>query len=293
MSETNSENLPALYEQSESQLLEALGFKHTQFGNGLPLLKVNVDDEDENGNTIPRGQWSLYGEDGRVFGKKASFRPYYAAYQYSHFDSNTMQLISKSIFFQNFSDEVFDTVGTYKCGKLPRKQIKTLTDHEQELQRKIKLAHTFFGLASVEGTNPKGEKAKVVDVPCMLVCRGANYMPMTEFFESLNRVNIPPYSVVVELDLKREKNGGVTYWTYQPDVIKEGLKLTTPDFELIKKFIDTVAAENKDVFELWRKQNVSVKRGTKTITNGSTVDAALNDSVDDLVKGKSDVSPFT
>ena len=115
-----SENLPAVLKANlptdyatldQRDFLSATGMGSDDFGLGLPSLRVNYDDQDNDGNSIPRGQWSLYKDGVRHFAKDVSFRVMYATYQYSHYDATEGKTLSQSIHFSRFGEEVYDSTG--------------------------------------------------------------------------------------------------------------------------------------------------------------------------------------
>lgn len=249
-------NLPANLEELDAHALAKLtGQKEDRTGNSLPTLRVNYDDQDGDGNDIPRGQWSCYLSDGRrVFAKKVSFRVFLTKYQYSHYNSDKQEFVSVSVYFDKFGDEAPDTAGGFKCNKVTRKQLADLTDAEKLIQKEIKASRVCFGLLSVEGVNPRGEPVSTENEPVMFYARGTNFMPMSDYIKTASASEGWLGAVKTKLSLKREKNGNVTYWTVVPETA-DTIKYGKDDLELLRMFYDTVEAENKEILEKhWEAQ---------------------------------------
>ncbi len=240
-------NLPANLDTISPQELAILtGQTQERDGNGLPTLRVNYEDQDDDGNKIPRGEWVAYRPDGvKVFSPIAKFRPILSVFQYNHYDADKQELVSKSVYFRTFKDEVPDTAGGFRCGKVKKKDFDKMPPAEQEIQKKIKLSRVLFGSLSLQGVDQKGAAQEIVDMPCMFYARGSHYMPMTNFIEALK---VPMQQVEVEMALNRVKNGGVVYWEVVPSYNREVvLPITKDTLDLLRQFGDTVGAENDQI----------------------------------------------
>jgi hypothetical protein len=248
------ENLPANLDHTTDILafMKATGQGAERDGLDLPSLRVNYNDEDDDGNKIPLGHWSIFGPEGQVFAEEVTLRPMFATYQYSHFDVNAAQTLSTSVHFMDLlQKEVPDSTGGSKCGKLPRKVIDTLSEAEQKEQRDIKLSRVVFGLVTCEGVDRRGKKAKLKDLPCVFYARGTHYMAVSNLLENLFRSRTPMQSQILRLELKREKNKGVRYWTVIPT--KEGeVEITADDMATSADFCRTAVAESEAIENKYR-----------------------------------------
>lgn len=251
-------NLPTTLDGlSAHELMVMTGFKQEFDGSQLPALRVNYDDEDDDGNEIPRGAWALTTEVDNnlvtIFSKEpVFFRPLFNTRQYSHYDADTQKMIAVSVHFQKWGDEVPDSAGGFKCGKVTKKQFEQLTEAEQEVQKKIKLSNVLFGLVTMSGVTRTGNKISVENVPCLFYARGTHYMPIDGFLDKLRKTNTPPQTVVIKFDLERKKNGGVTYWEVVPTTEKD-VPFVAADLEIMTKFTETIKAENAQILDKWKK----------------------------------------
>jgi hypothetical protein len=248
-------NLPTNFETlSPEELLILSGFKSPDsYQSSLPTLRVNYEDADDDGNDLPRGQWTISHEGVRVFGKVARLRPIVSTLQYRHFDKDKKAIVSTSVHFNSFNQEIPDDTGGYKCGKVTRKKYETLSPVEQAIQKEIKLSRVIFGLVSIDGVNQKGEPTTVENLPCVFYARGTNYMPMDNFFKSIEGV-VLPQEIEIVMSLKREKPDGVVFWVVEPSYDKKNkLKVDKEIFDLMRKFSDTVKAENDQIVDKFSK----------------------------------------
>lgn len=272
---TLSENLPTNIEDYTDEMLLALAGLGQGTGSSLPSLRVNYDDEDDDGNEIPRGQWVIWSDGGPVFSKEVQFRILYQAMQYSHYDVDEGKQISKSVFFRGFDEEIYDSIGTEKCGRVTKKVFETLTKAEQKDQKKRKLARVCFGTVSMTGVDKRGEAATIENLPCVFYARGTNFMPITEALNDMEKQKVVPQRVTMLLSLLRHKNDGVTYWQVVPSYDGENTKLVEEDLALIDAFHKTVVAESEEVYEAWRKANI--KNGAGSADISVDLDAASED----------------
>ena len=287
-----SENLPVNLETvSAREMAELTGFRQETTGNGLPVLRVNYDDQDKDGNEIPRGQWTVLDVDGvAVYAKEVQLVPMYATYQYSHYDADLGKQISVSTHFRKWSEEVPDSAGGYKCGKIPRKEVEKLSGPEKDLQRKIKLSRVVFGLLTATGLTKQGTERTITNLPVVFYARGSNYMPMEDFLNKLNDDNIMPQTVVANLALKREKNNGVTYWEVVP-TNSGSRKITKDDFDAIRVFDGLVRNENDSILDKFAKARTKGTRRSDEILSEKYRDKVIEGTSKSLADDLNDTVP--
>ena len=260
-------NLPAnLDELSSHDLAKLTGQQEERTGNTLPTLRVNYDDEDADGNTIPRGQWSCYMADGRrIFAKEVQIRIFMTKYQYNHYNIDKGEHVSTSIYFDKFGDECPDTAGGFKCNKVPRKKLDELTEAEQKVQKDIKTSRVCFGLLTAEGINPRGEPVSVENEPVMFYAKGTHFMPISGYINKTAASEGWLAGVVTKLGLTKKKNGAATYWEAVPETVGT-VKCGKEEFVILRQFYDTVEAENKVVYDKWE-----AAQKNKPLENGEEV----------------------
>lgn len=302
-------NLPANLD-NERDLMKASGQQPDEpLGLALPVLRVNYDAEDDGGGSLPRGRWAMSLTDGtKVYADKRAqviFRPIFVTQQYSHFDSEKGKMVSKSVHFQSWNDEVPDSTGTFKCGKKPKKVREELSDAEKALQDKIKLSRVLFGVATFDALRFEGDldengnrpatAHRVESLPCVLYAKGTNYMPMTNFLDGLTDRKIPMQKVNINITkLILHKNGQVKYWEVVPEFGGEA-QVTQEDLDLLRDFAETAKAETDQVLEKFEaaqkkkggKEGLAEALSVGQLTAGATGDleADLNDPLPDHLAG--------
>src|SRR5690349_21111015 len=82
----------------------------------LPRLSVNRDAEDEEGKSQPLGHFSISRQnDTPLFSKECTLRVFINAYQYQEYSPVEGKYTHRSVIIKKFSEEAFDTKGTFAC----------------------------------------------------------------------------------------------------------------------------------------------------------------------------------
>ena len=92
---------------------------------GLARLAINHASEDEEGNALPRGHFSLITDDGIFYGEKATIRPFMRTYSYSVWDNEESTYKSRTGKEPAFNSELYDTEGGVECGRLEARELET------------------------------------------------------------------------------------------------------------------------------------------------------------------------
>lgn len=214
-------NLAVLETENKKELMEYLGQTNTFFDTGsgstdFPTLRVNYDDEDRDGNRIPRGEWTFPYNGQNVYAPTVDMRIMLVRMQYSHYNQEERNQTAVSIYFSDFNDKIADNTGGYKCGKLPKNQLNDLSEAEKKHQSEIKLAKVCFGFVSCSARTAEGGELEIENYPVVFYARATHYMPMARYLENLTRQGKLVLSVITQLDLSKKKRGSVTYWEVVP-----------------------------------------------------------------------------
>lgn len=285
-------NLPANLDTLDTKALMELTGQTQAFAKGHPVLRVNYDDATEDGLEIPRGQWTITTPEGQpIYAKTCQFVPILCTLQYNHYDEVKQQVSSTSVHFQSWSDEIIDSSGGLKCGKVTRREFAKLPPEEQAKQKKIKLSKVIHGFLTMTGVDPLGEKKTVENLPVVFYARGTNYMPMDGYFESLAKKGLPMQGRVAELSLKRLRNDGVTFWEVVPVAGAEA-PVTNDTFEAIKTFAEGIAEENKAITEKWQKARSKGDVPGQAALAAKVVQATASVPFDDSLDGTNLANDF-
>lgn len=249
-------NLPAnIKDVSPDELMALTGQDVPMGGLNMPSLRINYHEEDDDGNQLPRGQWTMSVDGTQVFAPTVNVRILFATHQYGHYDTDKNKQVSTSVHFQNWSDDIIDDAGGFRCGKVSRDRLDTLSEAEQAVQKDIKLSRVLFCLVDIVGVDKAGEPVEGKAVPAVFYAKGTNFMPMTDYLKMLTRNKKLMQKVVTKFDIQRKKNGTLTYFEVVPSEDGEVDSITKEDMELLADAVDAVKLENDRVTKKWEKVN--------------------------------------
>lgn len=235
----------------------------------IPVLKVNGSDEEE-GKTAPKGTFTYDDGEKVLYANICTVRSFVKAYQYRLFDGKNPDNKDMSIIFNNFGQELRSMSGLMACGKMNKKAYISLganvSTQQKYLQDNVKCKLIIFGVVSGKFTDV--ETKKEVDLKDALfswVVSQSGYMAMDQAVTSIEKERRPIPLTEINLTLKKDKNGSVTYFFPVPVVSDKSVPL--------------VAERDSDY----------LKRINKFISDTNTV---VNDSYNEVIKGKSNDNSF-
>ena len=252
----------ALYNgMTPDQLMAAMGAGDQQqsesTGNRLPLLKVNYQDEDDDGNELKKGVFALTLPSGTVYGKDVTVRVFADYMQYLDYDPNENAVVNKTI-IHRVGDEPIDETGSVRCGKPTSKDLREMDADTKLKYKDITCFRYLYSTVTIaDATDGAGNAVEVQDVPCLLRLKGASFLAFSQdVIEPCKNLKLKFMQVASKLVTTRQKNGSVTYFTvgFSPD-FQNKMEISTDDLQFMSKILDTVNAENKGVIE---KHNASL-----------------------------------
>ncbi len=220
--------------------------------NALTMLKINRDHEDDNGNAIPAGSFSVNTDTGFVYAKTMKLQLFMQRYQYLHYDQAENEMVSKSVMANNLypQTEIPDNIGGMRCGSVPASQRDTLSADEALKQKDIKCFRMLFGKVTFnDAVNSAGESVEVADVPVLWRARGSNFMPISKPLDALSAQKKPFIFYSLNASLTKMKNGGLVYYVADFEVGDGPLDFTEADQVLLQDFNDYIDNENKRVMK--------------------------------------------
>ena len=231
----------------ERALAAALGLATEQRTELLPLLKINLEDEDDEGNTLPRGKFMVTGQDKTVYADKVRIRPLSQMFQWLHYDPSENRVANKTIIVPRLNYEARDQKGGLKCGKPASKVLKA----DPELAKKYKDITCFrlvHCLVSYEGVDAQGKKATVENVPALLRLKGANFSAFEEEVVDKLPKGKKLYDYWVELSATKKKNGSVVYYVYSYEVdLGNPAPLDQLTYDTMLHIVDMIKEENAKI----------------------------------------------
>jgi hypothetical protein len=252
-------------------------------------LKINRDHEDDSGNSLPAGSWSVSLPDKMVYAKEIDFQVFAQRYQYLHYDAEVNEMVNKSTMAKNLypQTEIPDMLGTFRCGSVPASQRENLSAEKAMQQKNIKCFRMLFGKATflnaVDETGKKVDDA--VDVPILWRARGSNFMPISVPMDALTAQKKPFIFYKLHVSLDKKKNGGLVYYVGKFGTAPKLVDFTPADQDTLAYFMDYINAENSAVMKQYddslRKQGRMVDQEAVTVTS----EDVLNDDLPESLTG--------
>ena len=246
----------------------------------LPELKINSQVDDENGNTLPRGDFYIKGLEKVAYAKSVTFRPLAHGYQYLHYDTQQNKLAAKSRIIANFGEEARDTNGTIRCGKPISAVLREMPPEKREKFKDITCFRQVRGLVSFTGTTVDGETVEYTNQPVILMLKGSNFSPFEdEFMKKIPR-NRNIWDFQTTITSKRNKNGSVIWYTFHfdPD-LKNPLGLDQDVVDSISAIADAIRAENLRVDKAYKAALANEKLDRAAI---EAIEDALESDLEDI-----------
>ena len=259
MSDNNLVNIKG---RSDEQIMEAIGQDDgSSMGTNIPRLAINRTPEDDDGNQLPVGHFSVYDSNvgQNVYGKPITFRPFISAMQYMHYDADKGEYVNRSIIFKSWKEEAIDILGGTRCGKIPFKDRSTLTPEQLEQQRTIRCYKLVYGLLSFnDGKTAQGNAHNVENLPILYRVTGTAFTPVSTALDQLKKRKKLMFNCTFTLNTKRQKKGGNVFYVPEIQVnAEENLQLSDMDMETLKVFQDSINEENAEVIDLYNKAKSS------------------------------------
>lgn len=243
----------------------------------LPLLKINLEDEDDMGSPLPKGKFIITNQEDTVYADKVRIRPLSQMFQWVHYDPDQNKSVNRTLIIPNFRSEARDEKGGVKCGKPASKVLK----ENPELAKQYKNITCFrlvHCLVSYEGKTASGEQVTVENVPTLLRLKGANFSGFEEQVVDKLPKGKKLYDFWVEVSASKKKNGSVTYYVYDYAVdLGNPVALDQPTYDTMLHIVEIVKAENARV---QTKYDQAIRGGSIDSAAMSAVDTIDSDSLE-------------
>tara|TARA_B100000900_G_scaffold355661_1_gene324999 strand:- start:572 stop:1432 length:861 start_codon:yes stop_codon:yes gene_type:complete len=282
MSDNNLVNIKGM---SDEQIMQAIGQDDgSSMGTNIPRLAINRTPEDDDGNQLPVGHFSVYDSNvgQNVYGKPITFRPFISAMQYMHYDADKGEYVNRSIIFKSWKEEAIDILGGTRCGKIPFKDRSTLTPEQLEQQRTIRCYKLVYGLLSFnDGKTAQGNAHNVENLPILYRVTGTAFTPVSTALDQLKKRKKLMFNCTFTLNTKRQKKGGNVFYVPEIQVnAEENLQLSDMDMETLKVFQDSINEENAEVIASYNKAKSS------KLNNEDKIDAEVVEDFNDAAPEK-------
>ena len=256
-------NLVDVKSMSNEDIMKAIGQDDGSSTPSLPRLMINRNPEDDDGNRLPIGSFSIYHNDAgeNIYGKPIKFRPFISAMQYMEYSAEEEAYLSRSIIFKNWKDEPIDTVGGVRCGKVPFKDRANLSADELADQRSKKCYRLVYGEVTFTGKTASGADYEVKDYPVLWRVTGTQFNPVGNALKSISQRKKLMFNCLLTLETEKKKAGANVFYIAKIAVDADaGIKLTKADEDTLRNFQELIDTENTEVFELYKQ----AKKGKAT-----------------------------
>jgi|TARA_R110000796_G_scaffold21969_2_gene64129 hypothetical protein len=256
---TNKANVaPSLKDMSVAELATLTGQEvSNNEGQSLPRLAINHAEEDNDGKTIPRGQFSLKLPDGvTAYAKEAHIRIFYRLFTYSRWDVEQGSFGCQTIQTTSLGADFYDTEGNMRCGRLTKDEAAGLAKDspEMNLHKSVKCNQILYNTVQlVDPVDADGHKVVMPDeVPSVWYIRGSSFIPVSDHIKMIARQKQIMCTVVNKATTARRKMAGNSYYVPVMATLKT-VEIKDTDQELMTKFFETKEAINNKVMGQWRE----------------------------------------
>lgn len=276
--------LVTLDASKEREIAAMLGLT-TETRELMPMLKINLEDEDDQGNPLPKGKFMVTGQEQTVYADKVRIRPLSQFFQWVHYDPDQNKSINKTLMIPRLNVEARDEKGGTRCGKPNSKFLKE-NPEEAKKYKNITCFRLIHCLVSYEGKTADGEKATVENVPALLRLKGANFSAFEDEVTDKLPKGKKLYDFWVELSATKKKNGSVTYYVYNYAVdLGNPAPLDQVTYDTMLHIVGMVKAENDRINAKYEaairgKSVDSSALKAVEIVEGDVIDTLEDDLVD-------------
>ena len=253
---------------SEQDLQKLLGSDNFTSEPKLARLSVNYATEDNDENTLPRGQYRLYDPESRntVFAKDVKFRPFVRTYMYNVWDNEENQFSCRTVQCKSMGDPFHDTNGGEKCGRMSKEEQNALPSDSAVLtqQKNIKCVQVIYGLATIEGKSATKEDYTLENVPSVWYVKGASFIPISDWFKAIDKEKKLYATTVGKLETIKQKRGGIQFWISRATTV-ETKDFSKKDRVVLESFIGDIMDHNNDIMEKHREAKKTHPEGSEIL----------------------------
>ena len=251
LNEENMAKLAAMVGQTETRATTT---------QGLPRLAIEQQADNDDGEPLPKGNFRIRLDNSTVYAKEITVRIFVRYYSYDLWNQNSPEDSIRTVLAPSLSDDFPDTSGGMKCGKLSKQEVEGLAPNslEHAKQKSIKCTQVVYGVitGATNATDNAGDTVDLAGTPFIWSARGSAFMPVANYIREVPSNKII-FGQKVKIATKRNKNGGITYYTpafYEPQAVK----ISDEDVETLNTFIQDIERANERVLKLYneRKENV-------------------------------------
>ena len=252
-------------EANMAKIAEMIGQKDTSNSNasqGYPRLAIEQQNENTNGDVLPKGSYRFKVSGKSVYTKDVEVRFFVRYYGYDFYNNENPEESVRTVLQPSLSDDFPDTAGGDRCGKLSKDEVAALPANsiEHARQKNLKATQVVYGLgAKGKGETVHGDELNLAGTPFVWSARGSAFMPVANFIREIPGNKIM-FSQRAKLATKRNVNGSVIYYT--PVFEKpQTIKVSEEDITMLNEFMEDIKGWNDRVLKDYneKKENVLLK----------------------------------
>ena len=253
--EVNEENLAKV-----AAMIGQVDTSRPEVAAGLPRLAIEQQNENKEGDTLPKGSFRLRVGEQTVYSKEIEARFFVRYYSYDLWNQDNPEDSIRTVLAPSLSDDFPDTSGGNKCGKLAKDEIANLSTNslEHAIQKSIKCTLVIYGtITKAEGAaTADGEEVDLKGTPFIWSARGSAFMPVNTYIREVPSNKIM-FGQKVKIATKRNVNGSVIYYTPVFDK-PQSIKVTDKDIELLNTFMEDINKWNTRVLKQYNERKDTV-----------------------------------
>ena len=225
---------------------------------GLPRLGINYDQENDDGNPLPRGHWKIFVDGEFLYAPEVKIQSLMRMFEYSMWDAEANEgrggFSCKSVQKPSFGGTFPDTEGGNKCGRLTRDEEEKLNDQDPAYlkSRAVICNQVIYGTISGTFKTGAGKEVKIDKKPMIAYFKKSGFKPISDFISGLGRQDKVMAHCEITLRTHKNKKGSVTYWTPVP-TLSGTVGLSEDDKHLVVKFDQTIRAHNDSVLQEFKE----------------------------------------
>ena len=251
-----------LTEENMAKLAAMVGQTETRSNvqQGLPRLAIEQQADNDDGEPLPKGSFRIRLDNDTVYAKEITVRMFVRYYSYDLWNQQSPEDSIRTVLAPSLSDDFPDTSGGMKCGKLNKQEVEALSTNslEHAKQKSIKCTQVVYGIitGAKDATDTTGEAVDLKGTPFIWSARGSAFMPVANYIREVPSNKII-FGQKVNIATKRNKNGGITYYTPVFDK-PQPVKIVDEDVETLNTFMKDIERWNERVLKQYneRKENV-------------------------------------
>lgn len=251
-----------LTEENMAKLAAMVGQTETRSNvqQGLPRLAIEQQADNDEGEPLPKGSFRVRLDNNTVYAKEITVRMFVRYYSYDLWNQQSPEDSIRTVLAPSLSDDFPDTSGGMKCGKLNKQEVEALSTNslEHAKQKSIKCTQVVYGVitGAKDATDTTGEAVDLKGTPFIWSARGSAFMPVANYIREVPSNKII-FGQKVSIATKRNKNGGITYYTPVFDK-PQPVKIVDEDVETLNTFMKDIEKWNERVLKQYneRKENV-------------------------------------